>query len=823
MIDNIHDQEYLNDSEVRQYDDYLDISSQNYENFKPIDEFHNSYEEFPTVYYENVIRKPEEEEKRIRSDSSSSGSSSEASSGPGASAAASSSVIADLSAAQVLSATFVALVAVSAIVIPIIDNTDLDVDLDVSYSAGILTYMIELTNASDDTEYYAVVMEDQSIISQKQILDNFQSDTLTGLKENSEHRVEVRSGTPPLYVVKSEVIPASPSLVKWDHLTVKDNSVDYGVTVGSSDANVTIALYDPSTFSAVYSIVLNPGYNSDVIKDLMFSHTYEITVASENETYLSSSVTTDAEPAPVEPITVTGDLTPSKNSINYSLTVSGEGVNATLNVSEPTGAPVRTATLTSGTNTGSIENLEYSHTYLVTVTSDSETYLTERVTTEAEPVTVSLGYLRPSGNTIGYQLTVSGQGEVTMNVTGDGAMQQIALTSGTNTGTITGLQYSQTYLVTVTSGSETYLTESVTTDAEPAAVEPTTVEGDLTPSGNTINYRLTVSGQGTTVTLDVIGSTSMSPLYTTSLVPGTNIGVIPDLQYSQTYRVTVYSDTETYIDRRVTTEAEPTTVEPMTVSLGYLRPSGNTIVYQLTVSGEGTATLNYGVVGASAMQSITLISGTNTGTITGLQYSQTYNVTVTSSSETYLTESVTTEAEPLSVSTAYVRSNGNTIEYQFTVSGEGTATLNVTGPDGATQQITLASGTNTDTITGLQYSQTYLVTVTSGSETYYTERVTTGDQSLVGSVNIFRSGDDNAIHYEITMNTSESQTASVEIYWPESEAAGEILIDSERLISGYNSGYFVPSTSTTSTLPSGTYVVKIIVDRIVEYNESMAL
>ena len=76
MIDNIHnDGKDLNDSTIRQFEDYLDVN-QNYNNFLPVAEFHDTYEEFPTVYHENVVQEPkkkkeEKKEQKRESDSSS--------------------------------------------------------------------------------------------------------------------------------------------------------------------------------------------------------------------------------------------------------------------------------------------------------------------------------------------------------------------------------------------------------------------------------------------------------------------------------------------------------------------------------------------------------------------------------------------------------------------------------------------------------------------------------------------------------------------------------------------------------------------------------
>ena len=68
LLEDIQDQRYANDKELDQFEDYLDIS-QEYENFKPVAEFHDYYEEFPTVYGDEEAKRPEEEERKDRKDS----------------------------------------------------------------------------------------------------------------------------------------------------------------------------------------------------------------------------------------------------------------------------------------------------------------------------------------------------------------------------------------------------------------------------------------------------------------------------------------------------------------------------------------------------------------------------------------------------------------------------------------------------------------------------------------------------------------------------------------------------------------------------------
>ena len=232
-----------------QFDDYPDISSQEYSNFVDIPEYHNYYEEFPTVYYENVYDDPREEEKHKSSGISTSVSASavmlgaiggraEESSDRGSSAGSSRK-----SAASLFAVTFIALVAVAGFVIPALDNAELSVDMDVDYGGDTLTYMVSLTNASANSKYYVVVMEDQTIVYEKEITDGYLTDTVQGLDSTKEHRVEVRSGLVPLYVVDSTTIPGQvtpPSKVDSDLVFAAAEGLTY-TDIGTGELIVKTA------------------------------------------------------------------------------------------------------------------------------------------------------------------------------------------------------------------------------------------------------------------------------------------------------------------------------------------------------------------------------------------------------------------------------------------------------------------------------------------------------------------------------------------------------------------------------------------------------
>ncbi len=649
LIDNIHDEEYLNDSTMRQFEDYLDVN-QNYNNFIPVAEFHNDYEEFPTVYHENVTDEPKKEKKEEKkkrrtdsesssdnsSDSSSDGSSSgTAGAESGASAGASSSAaLADLSASQILSTSFVAMVAVTAVVIPIVENADLEVDMDVQFSGGILSYMIELVNASDGSDYYAVVMEGQTVILQKQIIDNYQSDTIADLKGGLEHRVEVRTGTPPLHVLDSVVIPGSPVWAEWGHTTIGYDSIDYGVYLHGDSGTAVLKLVDPNSGETLYTKVLNDGLNSDVINGLFSSHSYVLSVESESESLLVKEVETEYSDISWDHVTVID------NVIDYGVEVHMSGVDLKVQLYDPaTSLVVYSKDMASGYNSDTITDLEFGHTYELTVASNEVIYLFELIDTDQEPITVTVGHLTPKDNTIDYELIVSGEGKtVTLDIfdaAGGPSLYTTNLTSGSNTGIIEDLDYSHSYLLTVSSASKTYLSESITTEAEPTKV---TLDS-LTSTETSVEYKVTVTGNRDTVTAYLKDPTSGETLYTKELTVGTNTAVIEELEAGHTYQFTITSKTETFVDRAITTESKPTEV-----TLNYLTPIEDTIQYEVTVLGNlHIATVHLYDAEGAEIYSFELPEGTTPKTIEGLEYGQTYNFVISSEVQIYINEDVTLE------------------------------------------------------------------------------------------------------------------------------------------------------------------------------------
>ena len=306
-----------------QFEVFQDINSQEYTNFVPIPEYHDYYEEFPTVYWENTYEDPAEEERKRERDSSSDSSSGSGTSvsssatvlgragrslrtsgrsggrggrsGGGSSGASSPSAFASVSATSIIAATFVALVAVSAFVLPTIDNAEMTADLDVDYGGDTLTYMVSLTNASANAKYFVVVMEGATVVYEKEIIDGYQTGIVQGLDGTKEHRVEIRTGMIPLYVVDSATIPAQDTSfepVEVNSLTASLNTIQYDVTLKAGSGNVTMGIYAAEGEPAVFTNVLTEGANTGTVTDLLYGHEYIVKFFDESKTHVIKAVTT---------------------------------------------------------------------------------------------------------------------------------------------------------------------------------------------------------------------------------------------------------------------------------------------------------------------------------------------------------------------------------------------------------------------------------------------------------------------------------------------------------------------------------------------------
>ena len=733
----------------------------------------------------------------------------------------------NISSAQALAPVAVALVVTSAVVIPFIENVDVEVNLNMEFVAGILSYSIEIINASENETYEAFVYEGTSVIKETVIENGQLTDSIGGLPPYREHRVEVRSGSPALYVLSTSTIPAAPSWaewghltvgfdvidygvyyhgisgeatltltdpydeevlytktldeglnsdiitglrsshqytltvasdttiylieeveteysdVEWDHLTVIDNTIDYGVISDYSIENLTISLYDPDTSSVVYTKELLQGYDSDTIVELQFGHTYELTVATEEEIYLSEVIVTDSEP-----VTVTVDhITPENNTINYEITVSGEGKVLTLSLYNAAGGPpVFTTTIKSGTNSRVIEGLQYNHSYLLTVTSSTKSYVSENVTTEKEPTKVTLDHLKATQTTIDYKVTVTGDRDVATaylkDSTSGAVLYSKELKIGENSATIEKLEVNHTYLFTVSTKTETLISQNITTDPEQTEV----VLNHVRVVDNTIDYEVKVTGTSDTVAAHLYDSEGKE-IYTVPLSVGSNTGVIRDLEYGSTYNFVVSSETKKYAEAAVTVDPYPTEV-----ILNELSSDDNTITYDVTViGGSNTLTAYFYDDNGTELYSEILEEGTNTGEIKDLEYQQTYHFTVSSEEMIYINETIEVE-KSIEVVVNKLVLGYSTVDYDITVTGNSDDLYAYLLMD--IEEIyskKLSEGSNVDTIERADCDKVY---------TFMVKSDTTGDiyvQEEVRSPIVINSmkGVRNTIEYDITVQGSE--------------------------------------------------------------------
>ena len=264
--------EEWNDNGAKDFDEYTDFSSSKYRNFDEIDEFHNNYREFPMDDCED--RKP------ISTDA------------PDFVQEEVTKHHLEISAAQVLATTLVALVVVTAILIPALDNKDTEAYIGASITGGVLNYYASVSYGPEDAVYYAIVLEDGSIVQQK-VMESGYADGEVHVNINSKYAIEVRTGSPPMFVVERYEVESSSSIyVTIDYISPVTDYIDYGLTLNGSGATATVSLYDPDTGSNMYSVSITEGYKSDTISGLIANHTYYFTVANEDETYYSDEVTT---------------------------------------------------------------------------------------------------------------------------------------------------------------------------------------------------------------------------------------------------------------------------------------------------------------------------------------------------------------------------------------------------------------------------------------------------------------------------------------------------------------------------------------------------
>jgi len=484
----------------------------------------------------------------------------------------------------VLATAAVAVIATAAFIIPIIESADMQVDFNVTFVNGVLSYSIELYDPAENEQYYLYVLEGDTVVQYSRITDNRISGTLDGLLPYKDHILEIRSGSPPLYVVCGYTIPAAEIWADWGYLEPDYNVIDYSVILFGESDNAVIGLYDPELETDVYAMKLIEGLNTGIITGLEASHTYVAYVSVDSKRYLTKEVDTLTPDVYWEYLNVKG-LT-----VEYGINVF-EGEEA-LKISMHDSATAQilyTADLIVGDNTGTITGLERGHTYVISVFSQSWTYLTEQIVIEPEPIIVTLGHIKVDMNSVEYEVTVVGDTTTAtaylVNSRTGATVYTAVLPVGTTTDTIKNLEFGQAYEFKVTSPKETYITENVNIELEPTSVVLEKLE---MVNGNAIEYELVVAGGKDSPKIYLYDTDDGSLVHTEGLSVGFNSGTIPDLEYGHEYEFKVSSDTKTYVEEKLSSDEK--------YRLNYFVQYDRTLKYSFVLNDSAQAALSiYGV------------------------------------------------------------------------------------------------------------------------------------------------------------------------------------------------------------------------------------
>ena len=656
----------------------------------------------------------------------------------------------------ILATAAVAVIATAAIIIPLIENANIQIDMDVSFIDGVLSYSIEIYEPDENETYQVFVLENGVVIHQ-QIIENYQiSESIEGLVPYNDYRLEVRAGTPPLLVLSSYDIPASSIWAEWDNLLADYNYIEYSVLLYGDSTDALIGLYDPDTDDVVYTMSLIEGLNTGYIDGLESAHTYIAYVSSGETLLLAEEIDT------LIPDVYWEYLTVSERSIEYGINVNDMFDNLTLTCTDiGTSAVIYTKDLEIGMNADVISDLSYGHSYQIVVASPEFVYLSEELAIELEPTVVTLGYLTLSETTIEYEVIVTGDRDTATATLTDSTAGSTVYTSvlsvGTNTGTIDSLQYGHTYQFKVASTKQTYITETLVLPAEPTEV----TLGSLTVSGNAIDYEITVNGSRDAVTLNLYDSDDGSTVFTQDLSQGLNAGTIDSLQYSHDYQFTVSSATVTYIDEVLTTGADPTSVDLLNLVV-----ESNTIWYRVSVTGGSDRDITLHLYDPELEEDVysrVVFGAETTDTIVDLNFDYTYQLIISADDgEVFVEEDVYIPIGELSIGITSTP-RGNTLLVDVSIQNmteNATLYLYDEFSEMVADPIELNEASTQNEFTDLYFDTDYRITVVCG-DAVVDKQTKTDPMYELGSLTI----EGEAVRYNVKANISEEYGAELRVYF----------------------------------------------------------
>ena len=676
-------------------------------------------------------------------------------SGTNSSAHSSSSVPPDV----ILSTVAVAAIATVAVVIPTIENADTEVDFDVSFVNGILSYYIELYEASETEEYYAYVLENGVVIHQSKI-ENYQlSETLDGLLPYNEYLIEVRSGSPPLYVVSSYFIPAAPVWAELDYMSADYNNIEYSVILFGRSGDAEISLYDPEADEVVYSMIMVEGVNSGIISGLVASHLYVLNVTSETTILLSEETETMAGGVEWDHLIVNG------LSVDYGVTVTETEDALYISMSDSsTSSLIYQRELMEGITSDVITGLEYNHTYMLTVYSDTWTFLSERIVIEGDPTVVTLGHLKVvDGKSIDYEVTVTGSRDVATAYLTDARTGAVVYTSvlsiGVNSHVISDLEFSHTYQFKVSSPKEIYILENVTTGVQPTDLALEKLEA----IGTTIEYEIVMTGGQDAPKVYLYESEGGTLKHTANLIQGFNTGSITDLEFGHDYKFKVSSDAKTYVEETISVGERYELVyfdqRLMTIACGIVINDASNARLYLTDSQEQE-------IWETDISEKNQLVEYDTGDV-HLANFEIYTLNLNLGDEQFILG----EIEILLAKLNYLNIGTDSAEYSVTINTDDTGYLSIFDYEyGQSDQVDLRVGEITGTITGLSPGSN--VFISAHTDHYGSPTIADFEIPFPAEINSI-SGGPSRIYYDLWIDPEYASGKLIQLYVAQSSGGSQ--------------------------------------------------
>ncbi|AGI47706.1 hypothetical protein TALC_00709 [Thermoplasmatales archaeon BRNA1] len=518
--------------------------------------------------------------------------------------------------------TFVALVVVSSVIVPAVTDADVSVDFSKLVSGSdFIGYEIYISDFEGEN-IRIVLMDGLNEVYSVEAMNGENSGSIDNLKPGNSYVLEVRSGTPALYVLASKEIATLAA--------GKDLSLSFEYRPGLSLINYFLEVEDfeeytglvLSAFSENGTELLNEAMteptSSGQITGLAPGSKCYFSITDGTDTLWSEMVSTSGPPATVATITQCAGA----NYVAYSGTINGfyTGDNVTVRVTDLSGTvidefSVVTAEIEKKIVSGLSPETGYRLYVVCTVNGTDYSLLdSDYVEFETSGMESQSGY-----TTINYRLDYVPDGETSVSVS---SMGQTVFSSGDLNGWIYDLEPSGTYTFTFTDGGNTvYTTDVDTVNLEESEVTLTVsghTSSSITYSVNAPDY---LAGDNVQVLVnELIGSVSTYEQTVESCIFNLNSPTVTNhtavgLNPGTTYRLHVVYEYQGEPGDLLANEYEEVSTDPMSFN----STSGLTSInYSLSYTPTSAASV---VVtnGNGDPVDATMPSNVYGGTVTGLE------------------------------------------------------------------------------------------------------------------------------------------------------------------------------------------------------------